>query len=730
MHEEIIEEVMTLKSVFNNNSAEMCERGDKFMNVIAFLQSSERYANNPNLQKYIELTKLVDFTWIADQTHLATNYGFPTDEMIEDSKRYNAASKELIDTKETRRLEKAWSLKENVENYHNKKIGIDMLIRFKERLSMSDKSAWYSEFSLFFTNAFLEIRLMIDTNKNILYYNDKNNKRQSIVDYSTESFVDFLSIVMTSSEVLDLKTDWNVDLLTRLVKFLENSEIFSIQKINNDIIQFLDCYVLNGVFIEGQSKQVPRFYIDRKVWDVVQTRKTSVNVRQVDEFLLHLSDYDNETKEVLLSHLSTFLINSGDLKMSMKAVAVVLYGASGENGKSLFNDLMKKIFTSDDHAPMPLQEFNNQNYMLPSACDKLYLYDEDASDLYMDSSAASNFKQFVYGQALKSRDIYEKARNLRPRASYVLCTNHLPSSVDKTDGFNRRFSIFTQTSKLINSSKRRSEDWFKAIRSDDAAQYLLEILVLAHLENMKFGRLKKKSERMREINEDFVEKNDTAVMFVRAVSLSEIIGKPVKQIREVYESWCDDNGVTALKNKFNTTLETKFGLRRKQIQTESTALSEMDKVAFQAQGKTKISCWVHSDENVNISYKERLARKEDPSIEETIDNADIADLTIDQSAEKIVKLIKSPEVSEDEVRCKVKALTIEMTDERSFSITQKVIARLSKERSKRVARLSDLRADTVERLMKAIKYDRVLSNQYSDKLRAVTIYTVKNDPDE
>lgn len=575
------------------------------------------------------------------------------------------------------------------------------------------------------TNAFKEVKLQIDKLSYKLYFIDASGQRTFVEDFTTSSFIDFLEIVLHTSDIFQHQLDWTNDLLTKYVYSLLDSEEFSTDSIPNDIIQFEDYYLKDGVLIKGRYSNIPRFYINFKVSHVIESKEVSKVIKELDEFILHLCDYDPDTVKVFLSRMSTFLLNSERLKTNFSATINVLYGASGQNGKSLFMSLLKKIFNQDDITLAGLRDFNNQNYMLPKMCQSLLVVDEDASDLQLDSTAASNLKQFTHGQRMESRSIYEKTKIYRPRAMVVACTNHMPTSVDKSDGFNRRFSIFTQTHKLTNPEHIRSEEWFESLRSDDAAHYLLELLILSHLGNMKRGRLLENSARMKEINEDFVEKNDSAVMYVRSVGLKEIIGKPVKIVRENYEDWCESNGVTALKNKFNTTMESKFNLRSKLCTTKSMTVDESDLLLAGLNPMKQIRTWVHADQEVNQKYLDIFNDSSDELYDIDLATSDrrLSDKIVSTSIDKD----QVSNATYDEIRHRISILMNEESEDRRFNISDRVKISLKRMYKSEVKTVDSLTDEEYDRYISIGKHSKSLAASLKDPKRKVLIYRERKE---
>lgn len=713
----------SLREYFNNEANHILKRNLRMFKTLEVLARSAQYSASEAFHKYIGLCDVIDFTKIADMLYLITHYGAVSDLNLQE-----ISDEKVASTMISRKIHSDRYLTEYQLPHFD--FALDEL--YREPIGLKDKSRWYSIASSFLTNAFRAVKLQIDKLSDKLYFTNAKNERVFIEEFSIGSFADFLEIVLHTSEIFEYRLDWTNDLIIRYVTSMVEGDQFSTDSITNDIIQFDDYYVKNGIFIEGRYPYIPRFYIDQSVSNVIKTRKPTKVISEVDDFILHLSDYDHDTAKVFLSRMSTFLLNSENLKTNFSATINILYGASGQNGKSLFMTMLKKIFSQDDITLAGLRDFNNQNYLLPKMCQSLLVVDEDASDLQLDSTAASNLKQFTHGQRMETRSIYEKSRSYRPRAMVVACTNHMPTSVDKSNGFNRRFSIFTQTSKLVNTEHVRSDEWFDVIKSDEASKYLLELLVLAHLDNMKRGRLLENSTRMKEINEDFVEKNDSAVMYVRSVGLKEIIGKPVKIVRENYEKWCEDNGVIALKNKFNTTLETKFSLKNKLASASKLTVDESTLRMNGFSEKIKqIRSWVHTDEDVTNKYLE-IYRSEtledsDSKCFYSIDTNKSDSALSKEIVETLEDSDKIANATSDEINHKISILMNEESEDRTSKVIKKVESRLTTLYKTEVKTVEDMSKDELDRYLAVSKYNKSLATALKDPRRQVLIYRERKD---
>ena len=707
-------ELRTLGQIAQEKSQKNMEEDEFMSEKFEILSKSPLYKDCYAADHYRYLLKIIDFSKIADMLHLITHYGAVSVKHIEDAAHGNDSDK-VKDLMARRPYTEKY-----LDQYHLEEVDCSLDKMFADPIGHRNNAKWYTVASKMLSNEFRRVQLQIDKLSDRLYFTSIDGERRFISNFSVDSFSEFLAIAMHTSEIYDFQLDWSDQDLKKFVMSLLDNESFSTDSINNDIIQFEDCYVHDGIFIEGRFGDIPRFYINRKVYSVVKSKRVTKEIPEMNEFLLHLSDYDPETIDVFLSRMSTFLLNSSQLKSNMGVTINVLYGASGENGKSLFLSVLQKIFDINDVTSAGLRDFNNQNYQLPKMCQSLLVIDEDASDLQLDSAAAANIKQFVHGQRMEVRSIYEKAKAYRPRALVVACTNHMPTSVDKSDGFNRRFSIFTQTSKLVNRRFKRSDDWFATIKSDESTRYLLELLVLAHLDNMSRGRLLENSARMKEVNEDFVEKNDTAVMYVRNVGLDAIIGKPVKIVRQNYESWCEANGVTALKNKFNTTLESKFPLKSKLLTMKDLTVDDQELRQEGLDNSKQLRAWSHVDKEIHQKYVDKFNANSEElfEIDLTQKNDDVANLII-EVLEKEDAILNA---TYDEIKRKIEILMDAETVSRQTDVMMQVKKILQRKYHSEVITVEKMDVKDYERYLSIAKGKKDLLAALKDPRRQVIIY--------
>lgn len=445
-------------------------------------------------------------------------------------------------------------------------------------------------------NLFYEARVRYDLKSKMLFFRDYLSDGSLIVEtienLDSRDMSDFLYELLHDYLSVD-----DIDLIVKNVMRFITKEITS-----NNVIQFLDCHVENGIVKEGFYDGSARFTILRSVKDAVDKNRPIKRVKEIDQLLMHLCDYDEDTYARFIALLSTIFLNSRFYK-SRIFPSIRIFGQSGANGKSLFADVMKNAFNASNTTSTSISRLNDQ-HILEKTLQSLVAIDQDSSSSKINSEASANFKAIVTGDILSSRQIYGSSRDIVPMCLLVIFCNNLPVTSDKTDAFNRRLNIIRCPKKLLDTTEFKINDnWFRKVRSEEAAQYLIELLLV---ESQKYSVKKKdfpeRSEAMQMMNESYRLENDSATMFVQDVGLDAIVGKQVKEVKDHYEKWCEENDQTVLKRQFNESLSEKFDLEAKSVRKDYVS-KDSDYYAQMQQGlKSTLRCWQYKDKLKNGEF--------------------------------------------------------------------------------------------------------------------------------
>lgn len=376
---------------------------------------------------------------------------------------------------------------------------------------------------------------------------------------------------------------------------------------SDNIIQFLDCYVEDGRVHEGMHPTVGRFLVRRKVFEAIENRKPTKVVKEVDQLIAHLCDYDEKNIKLMVSILATVFLNDSEMKNTLSP-HLRIFGPSGANGKTTFEDLLRKAFGNHNVVATQIGGLDNYHFV-ETTVQSLIAIDGDSSGKALSSDAAATFKRIVTGDTVRSRQIYGKMRDVKSMCLLLAFCNTLPKSSDKSNAFLRRMTIIKCSDRLIDSKRFVANDeWFKNLRSDAAAQYLIEKLLLRAQDMLDQDTLKlpEASKATKDMLTKFSDENDSASAWIKEVGIEEIVGYQVKEVREKYEAWCEENDKTPLKRQFNEVLEVNFNLERKNVTYRKLNPSSNYYALSKHKGGSAVSAWQFVNQIRNNKYFDKL----------------------------------------------------------------------------------------------------------------------------
>lgn len=467
-------------------------------------------------------------------------------------------------------------------------------------------------------NAEFSSRVRLDKDLNMMLIRKKDKSLATIDDYNQSSLAYFISAMVPSLPVSE-----SMQVVAKIEKYQNEDGKRGL------VIQFNDCYLENGIVKRGMydSIDLPRFFINRSVYSAVETGKTSVYSRAVDELILHLSNFDEAVRDRLVAVMSTVFLNSKRLKTRFN-VSPRIYGRDGANGKTTFMTLVERAFGERNVKVVSIADLGNDRTMY-TAANALIAIDGDSTGKTISDDAAANFKSLTSAELVKIRGLFKNEEQVQTCCMMLALSNTLPSTSDKSAAYLRRleisrcdYQLTNDTSELGPNSKctliELSDEFFDELYSDDAAQYLVEMLLLESQKLRIAGKLPEKPDSMKEIIKKFAEDNDSAVAFVNDIGLEKITGYSISHVKSLYVQWCEENDMTELKRKFNETLEDRFGLVRKIVKI-ATGLHSDDPNYAQcyANKKATIRAWQISDPRKNEEFFAEVESKlKEPSEDE------------------------------------------------------------------------------------------------------------------
>ncbi|MFO0323128.1 MAG: phage/plasmid primase, P4 family [Bacteroidota bacterium] len=260
---------------------------------------------------------------------------------------------------------------------------------------------------------------------------------------------------------------------------------------------------------------------------------------------------DKQAQNILAEFLGYVFTDTSTLKLEK---ALLLYG-DGANGKSVFFEVVTALLGIENTSNHSLENLTNETgYHRATIANKLVNY---ASELN-GKLEASIFKQLVSGEPVVARLPYGNPFTIRKYAKLIFNCNKLPSDVEHTNAYFRRFLIipFDVT---IPENERDSELPQRIINSELSGVFNWVLDGLKRiLENKKFSE----SEQVKQALENYKKHSDSVKMFLDdnayVIDTNEL--KPLKELYNEYKIYCLECGyrVTSI-NTFSDRLKKGLG---------------------------------------------------------------------------------------------------------------------------------------------------------------------------
>jgi phage/plasmid-associated DNA primase len=118
--------------------------------------------------------------------------------------------------------------------------------------------------------------------------------------------------------------------------------------------------------------------------------------------------------------------------------AMILEGASAENGKSQILDVIRGALPASAVASIPVSKLGDERFVVHLAAKLLNASDEASS---AKSIASDAFKKTITGEPVTGRDVYKSVHTFRPVAQHLLSANALPKFSGMDRGVRRRLRV-------------------------------------------------------------------------------------------------------------------------------------------------------------------------------------------------------------------------------------------------------------------------------------------------
>ncbi|GGK31705.1 hypothetical protein GCM10010965_25690 [Caldalkalibacillus thermarum] len=231
--------------------------------------------------------------------------------------------------------------------------------------------------------------------------------------------------------------------------------------------------------------------------------------------------------------------------------ALMLTG-TGANGKSVFIHLLTALVGKENAVSVPFQELADSRWKRADLQGKLVNTFADISHKAVENSGV--FKAIVSGDTIDAERKGKDPFYYQPFAKLVFSANELPSSLDVSDGYFRRWLIVPFPNRF--EGKKADKKLLDKLTTPEELSGLLNLAVegLRRLDSQgDFSH----SETVHNMVEQYRQDVDNVTAFVNECCLvDDDAAVPKTELYEAYQAFCEENGMRPLgRNRFNRRLK-------------------------------------------------------------------------------------------------------------------------------------------------------------------------------
>lgn len=321
-------------------------------------------------------------------------------------------------------------------------------------------------------------------------------------------------------------------------KKIDQGEIFD--------IRFKNGFLRDGKFSELILDEFTPYQID------IDYDENAEVVEEVDNYICHLTGGDEEYRKLLLEILGHTLIVDPEFKRLL--AKFFIFVGDGGNGKGTLLQIIKTILNPKNVSGMSITELTDERY-LPNFKGKLANLGDDIQDQAINDKDMKALKNLSTCDFISTRELYKNAEDMFFTGSLIFTSNHILKSWEKGESYKRRVLWLPMYTKV----KKKDPKFITKLTNEKALRYWVRLMVEGYKRLYVQSKFTE-SERVNDFNEKYHRENNPALDYIDGMTKEDFEGKPIKDVYDDYEQWCEDNAVNFNRNMIGDTLQDIFGL--------------------------------------------------------------------------------------------------------------------------------------------------------------------------
>lgn len=313
-------------------------------------------------------------------------------------------------------------------------------------------------------------------------------------------------------------------------------------------IKFNNGYLKRGEFVDIVDDEFSPYSID------CFYNPNAEKVQVVDDYIDHLTNHDEDYRNLLLEVLGHTLIVDAEFKRLL--AKFFIFVGDGGNGKGTLLQIIKTILNPENVTGMSIKNFSDERY-LPSFKGKLANLGDDIQDQAIDDKDMKMLKNLSTCDYISTRELYKGAEDMFYTGSLIFTSNHILKSWEKGESYKRRVMWLPMYTKV----KKKDPKFITNLTSPEAIEYWVKLMVDGYERLYQNGKFTE-SEIVTTFNEKYHRENNPALDYIDGMTKDNFLDRPIKDVYDDYEEWCEDNAVNFNRNMISDTLQEVYGLTK------------------------------------------------------------------------------------------------------------------------------------------------------------------------
>lgn len=258
--------------------------------------------------------------------------------------------------------------------------------------------------------------------------------------------------------------------------------------------------------------------------------------RDWEMFIRTVCDED-ERKMSLLQEVAGYVLQDTN-----KMQAAVFLIGEGSNGKSVYTDTLKSVFTTERTTAVPLEKLDKDFQLVQTATSILNICGETSGEI---DGATSTFKAVVSGDLVnachKGKDFF----SFEPRTKFFINCNSFPRTTDTSNGFFRRCVFIEFPLRFVINGEPKRPNERKAdihlsekLQTPDALTGIFNWVLEGYREIEATGYFTETAEA-EDLKEQFKQTLNPLIVFVQDRQTLPFEDFSADDLYKEYVAWCD-----------------------------------------------------------------------------------------------------------------------------------------------------------------------------------------------